>query len=265
MPVADLAQTLQIASRRNQNAGRAGHGFHHDGGDRRGVVELHQPLEVIGEMRPPVGLPFRKGVVLDVVGMSDMVDARDQTAIELAVLDDTAHGGATEIGSVIAALAADEPGLRSLAPDIVIAQRDLERRVSRFGSGIREEDMIEVAGHQLDQTVGKLEGGGMAKLEGRPEIHAVGLRLYRLGDLLASVAGIAAPQARRAVQNPVAVGRPVMHVLCAREQARRTLESPVRREGHPERSEVVGPFGVVEAGMVHDLNSLLSGRGFAEK
>src|SRR5262249_38234877 len=52
--------------------------------------------------------------------------------------------------------------------------------------------------------------------------------------------GVDAPQARGSVEHPAPIIGDVVHTVCGNEQARRPLELPVRREGHPERIEIVG-------------------------
>ena len=99
--------------------------------------------------------------------------------------------------------------------------------------------MIEIAGQHRGQPRGELEGERMAHLEGRGVVELADLRRNRLGDLLAAVAGIDAPQAGGAVQDLAAVVGSVVHVLGGDQQARLLLELAVRRERHPERFEVV--------------------------
>ena len=111
--------------------------------------------------------------------------------------------------------------------------------------------MVEIAGREIDQPVGELEGGRVAELEGRRKIHALGLRLDRRHDLLVPVAGVAAPEPRGPVQDLAAVSRHVVHALGARQQARLLLEALVCRERHPESFEIVGLLGVVDVVEVH--------------
>ena len=51
VPVADLAQPLQIAERRHQHAGRSGHRLDDHGGDGVRAVQRDQRFERVGEMR----------------------------------------------------------------------------------------------------------------------------------------------------------------------------------------------------------------------
>ena len=63
VPVADLAQALEITARRNQHAGRTGDRLDDHRGDARGIVQRHQPLELIGELaRRARGWPREKAL-----------------------------------------------------------------------------------------------------------------------------------------------------------------------------------------------------------
>src|SRR6185369_11435438 len=78
----------------------------------------------------------------------------------------------------------------------------------------------------------------MAHLEWRCVFHRGELLAHRLGDFLATVTGVDAPQPGDAVEHFASVFGPVVHALGAREQARVRLELTVGREGHPERFEI---------------------------
>ncbi len=146
--VADRAQALEITLRRRQHAGRARHRLDDDGGDGRGVVQRHQTVEVVGEMRAPFRLANGEGLLVAIIRCRHVIDAGHQRAELLAVGDDAAHGDAAEADAMIAAFAADQPYARSLAAHFVEGKRDLERGVDRFRAGIAEEHMVEVAGRQ---------------------------------------------------------------------------------------------------------------------
>ena len=165
--VADLAQALEIALRRRQNAGGAGHGLDDHGGDGGGVVERDDALQLVGEMRAPFRLAAGEGLLGAVIGVGQVVDARQQRAEELAVLDDAAHRDAAEADAVIAALAADQARLAALALHVPIGQRHLQRRVHRLGARVAEEDVVQVARGELGEARGEGEAARMAELEGR--------------------------------------------------------------------------------------------------
>ena len=139
---------LQIALRRRQHAGRTRHRLDDDGGDGRGVVQRDQPVEFVGEMRAPLRLADREGLLGAVIGGRQMIDAGEQRAELLAVGDHAADRDAAEADAVIAALAADQPHARGVAAHVVIGERDLQRGVDRLRAGIAEEHMVEIAGRQ---------------------------------------------------------------------------------------------------------------------
>ena len=133
--VADRAQPLEIAFRRNQHAGRSRHRLDDDRGDVRRVVQRDDArLELVGEMRAPRRLAARERVLLEVVRVRQVIDVRQQVAERLAVVRDAADRDAAEVRAVVAALAPDQPAPRRLAARAVIGERDLERGVDRLRS-----------------------------------------------------------------------------------------------------------------------------------
>ncbi len=203
-------------------------------------MQRDDALELVGEMRAPFGLALGEGLLLAVVGVRQVVDAGEQRAEQLAVVDDAADRDAAEADAVIAALAADQARARAFAAHRLIGERDLERGVDRLRAGIAEEHVVEVAGRERRDAVRELERLRMGELERRRIVELAGLALDRRDDRVAVVAGIAAPQAGGRVDHLAAVGGDVVHVLGARDQARRLLEGPVRRERHPEGFEIIG-------------------------
>ena len=100
-------------------------------------------------MRAPVRLALREGLLAAIIGVRQVVDAGQQRAEELAVVDDAADRDAAEADAVIAALAADEARALPLARHVPVGERDLERGVDRLGAGVAEEDVVEVARREL--------------------------------------------------------------------------------------------------------------------
>ena len=172
-----------------------------------------------------------------------MIDADQQGAELLAVGDNAADRHAAEADAVIAALAADQPHARALAPDFMKSERDLERGVDRLGARIAEEHVIEIAGGERSDAGGEFERLGMRELEGRGEVELGGLGLDRGHDRVAVVPGIGAPQAGGAVDQLAPLRRDVMHVLGGGDQPRAPLESTVGGERQPEGFEIVGNRG----------------------
>src|SRR5260221_2436370 len=140
---------------------------------------------------------------------------------------------------MIAALAADQAGARSLALDLVKGQRDLERGIGGFRPGIAEKYAIQPGGRELGDAACELKGLGNTELERRGIIQGFGLLGDRRRNLAAAMTGIGAPHARRGVDDLAAVDGKVMHVLGTREQPRRLLEGAIGGERHPVRGEVV--------------------------
>ena len=178
-----------------------------------------QALQIIGEMRAVFRLALAEGLLVAVIGVGQMIDAGQQRAEHLAVVDDAADRGAAEADAVIAALAADQAGARAFAADVVIGQRDLQRGVGGFRAGIAEEHVFEPGRRQFGDAARQFERLRMAELERRRVIQRLGLLADRRGNLAAAVAGIAAPHAGGGVDDLAAVGGEVMHVLGAGEHA----------------------------------------------
>ncbi len=182
-----------------------------------------------------LGLVLGEGIAGEVVGVADVIDARQQGGEGASVGHHAADRRAAEADAMIAALTADQAGAARLAGRTVIGERDLQRSVDRLGAGVGEEDAVEALRRDFGKPLGEIERQRMPHLERRREIQRHELALDRGGDLLAAVAGIDAPQAGGAVDHLAAVDRGVVHALSRGEQAGRLLELPVGRERHPER------------------------------
>jgi hypothetical protein len=127
--VADGAQPLEISLRRRQHACRRRDRLDDHGGDRRGVVQRNDAIERVGQMRPPFRLADGEGLLLAIICCGQVIDAGDQRAELLAVVDDAADRYAAEPDAVVTALAPDQADARGVAAHIVIGERDLERGV----------------------------------------------------------------------------------------------------------------------------------------
>ena len=246
--VADRAQALEVALRRHQHAGGAGHRLDDAGRDGLGVVQRDEALEVVGELGAVLGQAPREGVALGVMRVAQVVDARQQRE-DAAVVDDAAHRDAAEADAVIAALAPDQLGARALADGALVGERDLQGGVDGFGAGAGEEHPVEAglraARRDGGEALGEVEGRRMAHLERGREVEGGELALDRRGDALAPMPGIHAPEAGGAVEDAAPVRGRVVHALGRGEQAGRRLELPVGRERHPVGVEPGGIGGVV--------------------
>src|SRR5512134_4006709 len=129
----NLAQALEVADRRYEDAGRARDRLNDDGGNGRGIVQRTQALKLVGELGAVLRLTPGESIARGIVGMADMVDTRDPGAEYFLVQRDTAHRHAAEVDAVVAARATDQPVAPRFAARTVVGERDLERRVGRFG------------------------------------------------------------------------------------------------------------------------------------
>ena len=237
---ANLPQPLQVPLRRHQHARRPRHRLDDHRRDGRGIVQRHEPLQLVRQLRPVLRLALRERVPRRQMRVRQVIHPGQQRAEELAVAHDPADGNAAEIHPVIAALAPDQPGPRPLPDRPLVGDGDLQRRLHRLRAGVGEERVLHSLRRDVHQPVGQLERLRMAHLEGRRIVHLRRLALDRRGDPRPAVPGIAAPEARRPVQHPPPVRGGVMHALRGHEHARRLLELPIGRERHPERPQIVG-------------------------
>jgi hypothetical protein len=72
---ADLAQALEIALRRDEDAGRAGHRLDDDRRDGRGSCSATMRSSSSARCAPQAGWPLREGHAWRVVGVGQVVDA----------------------------------------------------------------------------------------------------------------------------------------------------------------------------------------------
>ena len=169
-----------------------------------------------------------------------MVDAGEQRAEELAVVDHAADRNAAEADAVIAALAADQALARAAPAHVVIGEGDLQRRVGRLRAGVGEEDMVEVGRSELGEARGRARRPADARTgssaRSRAPPPAFGWR-RRSGPGCGRRCSTTAPPSRREF---APLGGKVMHVLRARDEPRPLLEGAVGRERQPERREIVG-------------------------
>ncbi len=156
-------------------------------------MQLHDVFEFVGEVSTPLRLPSRIGVLVDVVRVRQVIDARQHGAEHLAIRRDAANGDAAEADAVIALLAADQPRALALATMAVIGQCDLQCSIHRFRPGIDEERIVQSFGCDFRQPVCQLENGRVPELERHRVIERFRLRLDRLDDLGVAMPGIAAP------------------------------------------------------------------------
>ena len=74
--VADLAQALQIPARRDQHTGGTGDGLDDHRGNVGRIMQRHQPLELIRQLRPVRRRAARERVPRRIMRVRQVVDAR---------------------------------------------------------------------------------------------------------------------------------------------------------------------------------------------
>jgi hypothetical protein len=197
-------------------------------------VQRDETFEIVREMCAPFRQAAREGVVFVIERVPQVIDAGQQAAEELAIVDDAADRNAAEADAVITLLAPDQALTARFAAHAMVSERDLERGVDGFGAGVREEHMIEPGRRDLDEPLGELECERMSHLKRWRVVERCELTCDRIIDLAPIVSGIHAPQSRDGIENAPTVVRPVVHAVCTCEQTRIRLELTIRRKRHPE-------------------------------
>ena len=212
-------------------------------------------FQFIGQVGAVFGFAHRIGVLVQVVRVRQVVHAGQQGAEGLAVAADAPHGNAAEAHAVITAFAADQARACALAAHAVIGQRDLQRRVDGFGTGVRVEDVAKLMPRVVHQFFRQVEGGRMAHLEGGGEIELAHHLADGADDLRLRMAARHAPQAGRTIEDGVAIDILVIHAFSRHQQAWVGLEIAVIRKRHPECRHRFRPC------FVHDLLLGMGWRG----
>src|SRR5262249_10523548 len=158
----------------------------------------------------PFRFPDTEGLFFAIVRRCQMIDAGEQRAKLLAVVDDAADGNSAKADAMVAALAAKQPDPRSVAANVMIGKRDLECGVDCLGAGIAEENVVEIARGKRRDPARQLEGLGVPELESRRVVERRRLALDRYDYRLSIVPGIGAPEPGRAVDELAPVVRVVM-------------------------------------------------------
>ena len=242
---ADLAQALQIALRRHDDARRARERLDDHRRDVRRVVQRDQVEQAIGQLGAVFRHAARERVLRELRVRQEI--GVDALAEQLAVRPDAADRDAAEVHAVVALLAADQARLGALALRAPVRARQLQRRIGRFRARTREEHVVEAGRRQVLDLVRELERLRVAVLERRRVVELRDLAAHRFGDLGAAVAEARAPEARQAVVDLAAFGIRVIRALGRHDHARIGLELSVGGERHPVRVE---PRGIGAQGRV---------------
>ncbi len=150
-----------------------------------------------------------------------MHDVRDRQAALGMDARHAAERSAAHRGAVIGVPAADDDRLFRLALHVPVAADEADVGVVRLGPRAGIEDVVQIAGRQFRDLRGERDRGHMRGLEEGVVIAQL-LHLPRgdLGQFLAAIADVDAPEARHAVDDllALAVGQP--DALAARDDAR---------------------------------------------
>ncbi len=219
VPLRDLADRLEVAVGRVDEAVRADDRLHDHGGDRVRALVLEDLLQVRPARadRAGIGVSGRAAIR---VRVEDARDARDawlrEPAPGIARERDRAAGG-----SVVGAVARDH---------LVAAGHPtggLDRVLVRLGAAVREERVVEIAGHHLGDQAGELRTL-VVRHRRADRAELVGLVLDRLNDARMLVADGDVYELRREVEVALPVVVPEVPPLRARdgERLQRGLHGP---------------------------------------
>ena len=135
------------------------------------------------------------------------LDEAGQQRLELGAVHGEALGaGAGHGGAVVGALAEHDHVLGALALVAPVLPRHLDGGLHRLAAAEGEEDVVEVAGRQLGDLGGELDGRLVGDLEDVVDRQLLHLRLDGVVDLGAAVADVDGPQAGEGVDVLVALG-----------------------------------------------------------
>ena len=236
----DVAQLLQIALRRDEDAARARDRLDDHRRDVGGIVQGDDALlELVGELGARGRAPARE-CTREVVCVAQVVGASEQQpSVGLAVDRHARHRHAADVDAVVALLPADETRTDPFAAQPVVAHRHLHHRVDRLRAGVGEEDVVETLGREGGHALRDLEGERVSGGERGGEIELAGLLPDCVDDPRPAVARIHAPERRETVEHLAPVGELVVHVLRADDHLGRRLEARIVGVGHPEVLEAL--------------------------
>src|SRR5687768_1371360 len=120
-------------------------------------MELNEPFQLVGQMGAPFGLSSRERLLFAVVGVGQMIGARQERAEPFAIGNHSTNRDPSKTHSMITALAANHALAGSLTAGAMISQRHFKRGIGGLGSGIAEESIVEIARRQVRQPRGELE------------------------------------------------------------------------------------------------------------
>ena len=157
MLVADLAQALQIALRRDQRAGRSRDRLDEYGGDGRPAIGRAVAFQIVRQFHAVLlGLTVAEQFLAR-PGVADRDHVRQRDREGLAVLDHAGQRDAAHVHAVIGALPRYEAQALALAIGAVVGHHHFQRGINAFGTGVREEHVVHRFGQQGCDLAGQLE------------------------------------------------------------------------------------------------------------
>ena len=205
MPVADLADALEVAVLGHEAAAAVLHRLEDHGRDRLGPLEQDRLLDLIGRpqllaiLAPAIGVRVRH-----------VMPARRQRLERGAQRGHAGRRQGAHRGAVVGELARDQLRPRRLAPGGVVGLRELPRRLDRLRTPGGEEHAVQIPGRELGDPRGELDRARVGVAPVRVEAELLGLARGGLPELGAAVADVHAVQRRQPVE--VALAVLVVHV-----------------------------------------------------
>ena len=202
-------------------------------------MQSHNAFQFICQMSAPFRFAFGEGLLAAVIGVGQMINARQHGAEDFAVGDNPADRNAAKANPVIAAFAANQTGALALTLRIPISKGNLQCGINGFGTGIDKKHMVEIARCQISNPAGQFEAAIVSELERGRKIKLGRLFLDGGDNRLTRMSRIAAPQACRGVEDFFTIRGCVMHVLGTDHHARAFFEGAVGGKGHPPGFKVI--------------------------
>ena len=97
-------------------------------------MQRNDSLKIICQMSTPFGSAHRKGVMLEIMGVREVVDACQQVAKLPTVVDNAANRNAAKANATIAAFPPDQARPRALSNRALVSQRNFKCGIDRFGT-----------------------------------------------------------------------------------------------------------------------------------
>ena len=237
MPVADLADTLEVAGRGREAPARVLHGLQEDRRHGVGSLAQNRRLNFVGGPATEGGLVVGVGLSPVEVRVRHLDRAGHQGFERRAQVGDTCDGERSQRRPVVGDVATDD--LRALwfagHPEVLACQ--LPRRLHRLRASRREEDAVEVTGRVRRDAVGQLNGPRVGVGPQREVGQRAGLLRPRLGQFGPTVPDLAGEEPGKAVEVFLAVLVPHVGALTAHDHRDFVVLVPTHpAEVHPEVS-----------------------------